>query len=152
MKRIDNFLNPNETISNKIKPDFIKLFISSNLTLSSIFLLLLVLIAIFTLNFNVLFILIPLVLVLISGIPAFFKHYLTTYYITSEKIIIETGFIGRDYDIVKLDRILDLNLDVTILDSILGTGCVKLCTANESEPIKIANIRNPKKIIRIIKF
>lgn len=152
MKRIQDLLNTNEEIKNVIKQDFIKMFLTSKITLISVALVILILILNFTLSVNLLFLLIPLTGLIIGIIPALLNRTFTSYYITSQKVIIEKGFIGRDYDIVKLDRVLDVNLDVSIVDSIFNTGCIKLCTANDNEAMILYNVKNPKQVIKLIQF
>ena len=128
------------------------MFLCSKTTAIGFALAILILILKCTLNLNLVFLIIPFILICISSIESLLKRIFTTYYITNQKVIIEKGWIGRDYDIVKLDRVLDVNLDVSILDSIFNTGSIKLCTANDNEPIYLYNIKNPKRIIKNIQF
>lgn len=151
MKRINGFLNQGEVISTKIKPDFIKMFLSSKFTLGGLILAIVIIIAKIFLNLSLSFLAIPFILFLIGAVPAFLNNYFTTYYITDQKVIIEKGIIGRDYDIVKLDKILDVKLDVTIIDTLFNTGCIRLCTANEKDTL-LYNVKNPKSVIRIVQF
>lgn len=152
MKRINDFLNAEEKIKETVKQDFLKMFLCSKTTAIGFALAILILILKCTLNLNLVFLIIPFILICISSIESLLKRIFTTYYITNQKVIIEKGWIGRDYDIVKLDRVLDVNLDVSILDSIFNTGSIKLCTANDNEPIYLYNIKNPKRIIKNIQF
>lgn len=151
MKRINNFLNQGEVISREIKPDFIKMFLSSKFTLGGIILAIVVIIAKISLHLSLSFLLIPFILFLIGASHAFLNYTFNTYYITKQKVIIEKGVIGRDYDIVKLDRIMDVKLDVTVVDTIFNTGCIRLCTANEKDTL-LYNVKDPKAVIRIIQF
>lgn len=152
MKRIDDFLNTEEQINIKTNPYFLKIFLCSKNTTIGLFLTLVFITLNVTLNLNFIFLIIPFALLLISCIKSYIETLLTNYYITNQKIIIETGWIGKDYDIVKLDRVLDVNIDVSVLDTLFNTGSIKLCTANDSEPICLHNIKNPKTIIKSIKF
>lgn len=153
MKRIDSFLNNDEVIERELGPDFIKTFLTSKPVIFSIILfafIILINISVYKVPFA--FFLLPLVFILAGLIPTYIKCTFTKYYITNQKIIIETGIVGRDYDIVKLNRLLDINLDVSVIDTIFKTGCIKLCTANEAEPVILYDIRNPKEIIRTIQL
>ena len=152
MQRINDLLNTDEQIKQTVKPDFIKMFFTSKITLISILVAILLVICKLSFSLSLSFLLIPLIGLIIGAIPALLKNFFTTYYITNQKVIIEKGWIGRDYDIVKLERVLDVNLDVTVIDSIFKTGCIKLCTANDNEPIHLHNIKNPKKAIKLIQF
>lgn len=153
MKRIESFLNSDEVIEREIGPDFVKTFLTSKAVIFSIILFVfIILVNATTYKLSFIFFAMPVVLILIGLIPTYIRCAFTKYYITNQKIIIETGIVGRDYDIVRLDRILDVNLDVSALDLIFKTGCVKLCTANESEPVRLVDVRNPKEIIRTIQL
>ena len=152
MKRIDICLNTEEKIKETVNPDFLKIFLCSKFTIIGFILAILVVVLKCTLNLHLGFLIIPFILICLGAIPALIKRLFTTYYITNEKAIIENGLVGRDYDIVKLDRVLDVNLDVSILDSIFNTGSIKLCTANDNEPIYLYNIKNPKRIVKTIQF
>lgn len=153
MKRIDSFLNHDEIIEKELGPDFIKTFLTSKPVIFSIILLIFIILVHTTAyKLSFIFFLIPFALILIGLIPTYIKCTFTKYYITNQKIIIEQGIIGRDYDIVKLDRVLDVNLDVSVLDTIFRTGCIKLCTANETEPVQLFDVRNPKEVIQRIQM
>lgn len=153
MKRIDDFLNNDETIKKELGPDFIKTFlISKPVVFSIISFIFILLVHISMYKLPLVVFAIPLALMVIGFVPTYIKCTFTKYYITNQKIIIETGIVGRDYDIVRLDRVLDINLDVSVLDTIFKTGCIKLCTANETEPVRLFDVRNPKKIIRDIQI
>lgn len=151
MKRINSFLNQGEVISREIKPDFIKMFLTSKFALGGIILAIAIIIAKISLHLSLSFLLIPFVLLLIGAARAFLNYTFNTYYITNQKVIIEKGVIGRDYDIVKLDRIMDVQLDVTVVDTIFNTGSVRLCTANEKDTF-LYNVKDPKTVIKIIQF
>lgn len=152
LKRINDLLNPNEQILKEFSPDFIKIFLTNKISGLSIFILVAIVLGIFALELPPVLLIIPILLLSIGAVPAFMKCHFTKYYLTNQKIIIETGIIGRDYDIVKLDRVFDVNIDVTVLDTIFSTGSLKLSTSNDSEPVIIRDIRNPKQILRCISF
>lgn len=144
-------LNANEKIVTTIKPSFAKLFLSSKLTNIGILSLIAIIAAIILIKLPLILILIPIAIMIASIIPNYIKYYLTTYIITTEKILVETG-LTRDYDVVKLEKIFDTNIDTNLLDTLLGTGNIKLSTSNVGEPVFIYSIKNPKKILGLIKF
>lgn len=151
MKRINNMLNQNETIIAEIKPYLPKLIICSKSTgLSTIALIISIAMIHFT-DITKLILLIPLIMAFIGYLPILIKYWFTTYIITTEKVIIETG-ITRDYDIVKLSRISDTSMDTNVVDYIFSTGCIHLSTANEFETKLIPNVKNPKKVLKMLKF
>lgn len=152
MQRINDLLNTEEQIKQVVKPDFIKMFLTSKTTLLSILLAILLVVCKISFSLSLSFMIIPITGLILGALPAFLNKLFTSYYITNQKVIIEKGWIGRDYDIIKLDRVLDVNLDVTIVDTLFNTGSIKFCTANDNEPIHIHNIKNPKKIIKLVQF
>lgn len=152
MKRITTFLNENEVVEKEFGPDFFKTFLKSKPFGYGVIVFIFVILWTLVRGLPWFVHIIPFAIMALGLIPTFINCKLTRYYLTNQKIIIETGLVGRDYDIVKLDRVLDVNLDVSVVDSILGTGCIKLCTANENELVKLIDVRNPRKIIRSIKL
>lgn len=71
--------------------------------------------------------LVPFILVglwAVIGIPIYqilvCKH--TYYAITDRRVILQTGLIGRDFEIVDLDQITDAEVNVGLFDTIFGGG------------------------------
>ena len=77
----------------------------------------------------------------IFGLPLSF----TRYYLTKEKLIIDTGFVSRTEDEVRLYRILDLSLKRSFLQRLFGVGTIHCCSADKSlGDFDIASVKNPK--------
>ena len=83
----------------------------------------------------------------IFGLPLSF----TTYKLTEEKLYIETGFLSKKEEEVRLYRIMDLTLNRPLGQRILGLGTIHCCTADKSTPEfdikKIKDSRNVKNMI-----
>ena len=83
----------------------------------------------------------------ILGLPLSF----TTYKLTEEKLYIETGFLSKKEEEVRLYRVMDLTLNRPLGQRILGLGTIHCCTADKSTPEfdikKIKDSRNVKNMI-----
>lgn len=64
----------------------------------------------------------------IFGLPLSF----TRYYLTDEKFIVDTGFISRTEDEVRLYRIMDLTLKRSFGERIFGLGTIHCCSGDKS--------------------
>ena len=80
---------------------------------------------------------------IIFGLPWTF----TRYSLTQEKLVIDTGFISRKEDEIRLYRILDITLNRPLGQRIWGLGTIRLNTADKSSPeIEIKRIKRAKEI------
>ena len=71
----------------------------------------------------------------------------TRYSLTQEKLVIDTGFISRREDEIRLYRILDITLNRPLGQRIWGLGSIRLNTADKSSPeIEIKRIKNAKQV------
>lgn len=78
---------------------------------------------------------------IIFGLPWTF----TRYSLTQEKLIIDTGFLSRKEDEIRLYRILDITLKRPLHQRIWGLGTIRLNTADKSSPeIEIKRIKHAK--------
>ena len=66
----------------------------------------------------------------IFGLPLSF----TSYKLTEEKLIIQSGFLNRKEEEVRLYRIMDLTLNRPLGQRIFGVGTVHCCTGDKSTP------------------
>lgn len=79
---------------------------------------------------------------IIFGLPWTF----TRYYLTEEKLIIDTGFFNRREEEIRLYRILDITLKRPMGQRLWGLGTVHLCTADRStSEIDIKRIKKSRK-------
>lgn len=104
-------------------------------------------------------------LVLVFGIPIYqylvFKH--TYYAITDKRVILQRGWIGRDFEIVDFDQITNVEVNVGIFDKIFSkadTGSILLSTAGSisysqrgavQRPSTMRNVLNPYEVFKFIK-
>ena len=83
----------------------------------------------------------------IFGLPLSF----TTYKLTEEKLYIETGFLSKKEEEVRLYRVMDLTLNRPLGQRILGLGTIHCCTADKSTPeFDIKKIKNSRDIKNLI--
>lgn len=64
------------------------------------------------------------------GLPLSF----TVYKLTEEKLLIETGFLNKKEEEVRLYRIMDLTLKRPLGQRLWGLGTIHCCTADKSTP------------------
>ncbi len=79
----------------------------------------------------------------IFGLPLSF----TVYKLTEEKLYIETGFLSKKEEEIRLYRIMDLTLNRPLFQRIFGLGTIHCCTADKSTPeFDIRKIKNSRDI------
>ena len=66
----------------------------------------------------------------IFGLPLSF----TVYKLTKEKLLIESGFLSKKEEEVRLYRIMDFTLKRPLAQRIWGLGTIHCCTADKSTP------------------
>ena len=77
------------------------------------------------------------------GLPLSF----TVYKLTEEKLLIETGFLNKKEEEVRLYRILDITLNRSLGERLFGLGTIHCCSADKSTPeFDIIRIKNPAEI------
>lgn len=64
------------------------------------------------------------------GLPWSFTKYL----LTEEKLLIETGFLNKKEEEVRLYRIMDVTLKRSLGERIFGLGTIHCCSADRSTP------------------
>lgn len=84
---------------------------------------------------------------IIFGLPWTF----TVYKLTREKLLIETGFLNKKEEEIRLYRIMDLTLRRPLGQRLWGLGTVHCCTADKSTPEfeikRIKDSRNVKEML-----
>lgn len=84
---------------------------------------------------------------IIFGLPWTF----TVYKLTREKLLIETGFLNKKEEEIRLYRIMDLTLKRPLGQRLWGLGTVHCCTADKSTPEfeikRIKDSRNFKELL-----
>lgn len=81
------------------------------------------------------------------GLPLSF----TVYSLTNEKLLVETGFFNKKEDEIRLYRIMDITLNRSFGERLLGLGTIHCCTADKSSPeLDIKLIRKPKYVKELL--
>ena len=79
----------------------------------------------------------------IFGLPLSF----TVYKLTKENLFIESGFLSKKEEEIRLYRIMDLTLNRPLGQRIWGLGTIHCCTADKSTPeFDITRIKNSEEI------
>lgn len=80
---------------------------------------------------------------IIFGLPWTF----TRYRLTDDKLVIDTGFLSRREEEIRLYRILDITLKRPLGQRLWGLGTIHLCTADKSTPeIDIRRVRDARRV------
>lgn len=66
----------------------------------------------------------------IFGLPWSF----TVYRLTEEKLLLETGFLNKKEDEIRLYRIMDVTLKRSLEERFWGLGTIHCCSADKSSP------------------
>lgn len=76
---------------------------------------------------------------LFFGLPFTF----TKYTLTKEKVLVDTGFLNKKQEEVRLYRILDLTLTRSLAQRIFGLGTISCMTSDKALPVlELINVRN----------
>jgi len=79
----------------------------------------------------------------VLGLPLSF----TVYKMTEEKLLIETGFLSKKEEEIRLYRILDITLRRSLGERLFGLGTIHCCSADKSTPeFDISRIKNSAEI------
>ena len=77
------------------------------------------------------------------GLPLSF----TVYKLTKEKLMIESGFLNKKEEEIRLYRILDITLKRTVGERLFGLGTIHCCSADKSTPeFDISRIPNSAQV------
>ncbi len=83
----------------------------------------------------------------IFGLPLSF----TVYKLTEEKLIVETGFLSKKEEEIRLYRILDITLNRPMGQRLFGVGTIHCCSGDKSSPeFDIQKIKNPVAIKNLL--
>lgn len=88
------------------------------------------------------------------------KH--TYYAITDKRIIIQKGLIGRDFEIIDYDQVTNAEVNVGILDKLLGknSGSILISTAGSftytrqgpvNKPYTLSHVKDPYHVFKFFK-
>jgi membrane protein YdbS with pleckstrin-like domain len=97
-------------------------------------------------DFSALWSLIPLGLTLYAAWRVFYATRSITYRLTSERLFIQQGLIGRKQEEIELFRITDVSMEQTPLERMLRIGSILVNSTDESMPVaRIENVTDPEK-------
>ncbi|WP_379161300.1 PH domain-containing protein [Paenibacillus sp. sgz5001063] len=76
----------------------------------------------------------------------------TTYTITSQRIMVKTGLIGKDVEEIELLRVNDFSVDQSIMQRILGIGMLTIFSDDASSPqLLFRRIRQPQTVKDVLR-
>ena len=79
----------------------------------------------------------------IFGLPLSF----TVYKLTEEKLLIESGFLNKKEEEVRLYRIMDVTLRRSLGERLFGLGTIHCCSADQSTPeFDVSRVRNSAQV------
>lgn len=170
MEEFDKVLNENEKVFWQGKPAFWPFFLS--VTPISLFGAIFMVAGLFPLyraivNQQFFLILFPhfwVGLVVFLGIPIYkaLVYSKTAYAITNKRVILQTGLVGRDFNMADFDQITNAEVDVGVLDKLFGngSGSIHISTAGTfrtgkhgpiAAPYRLSNIAKPYDVFRFFK-
>ncbi len=78
---------------------------------------------------------------------------LTTFYrITTERVRVQRGLVGRDFDDIELIRIQDLDRTQGVTERMLAIGDVHIISSDPSKPeVVLENVPDPDKVHEILR-
>ncbi|MEE3420794.1 MAG: PH domain-containing protein [Lachnospiraceae bacterium] len=85
--------------------------------------------------------------IMFLGLPWTF----TTYKITENRLFITRGFLTTKYDEVRLYRIRDVSLKRTLLQKMIGTGTISVCSTDSTmKDFEIINVKDSERCAEIL--
>lgn len=83
----------------------------------------------------------------IWGLPLSF----TTYRLTEEKILINTGFLSIKEEEIQLYRIMDVTLKCSLWQRLFKVGTIHCCSGDKTTPeFDIKDIKNPAEVKELL--
>ena len=100
--------------------------------------------------------------VLFQPIYTILSYRVTEYAITNKRVLLQSGVIGRDYKIADFDKITNADVNVGVIDKLLGqnTGRIDIMTAGTfvntkngraASPYALASIESPYEVFKLFK-
>lgn len=170
MKELDKILDKNEKVFWEGKPNFWPFFFGGVAVslVGLIFLFAGIIVMIKGIRTgNLLFLLFPhfwIGIAIVFGVPIYkamvYKH--TYYAITNKRVLLQTGLIGRDFQMVDFDQITNAEVNVGVLDKLLSksSGSILVSTAGTftyrkgravAKPYMLSNVPDPYEVFKFFK-
>ena len=71
----------------------------------------------------------------------------TTYTLTTQRLIIRTGLLGRSEEQIDLGRVKDIRLTQGLSDRMIGIGQIEVISTDPSTPsFRLMGVRDPRKV------
>ena len=71
----------------------------------------------------------------------------TRYYLYDDKLIIDTGFLTRKEDEIRLYRIMDISLKRSLGERMFGLGTIHCCSGDKTSPeFEIKRVKFPREV------
>ena len=70
--------------------------------------------------------------------------------LTSTRILVRQGILGRDTVQLRLQRITEVNISQTLVERVLGTGRVIIDVQGEDDSLTLEYVRKPAIVQRVI--
>lgn len=75
----------------------------------------------------------------------------TRYRLEPDKLIIDTGFLSRSEDEIRLYRIMDITLKRSLGERILGLGTIHCCSGDKTSPeFNIRRIKDARRVKNLL--
>jgi membrane protein YdbS with pleckstrin-like domain len=74
----------------------------------------------------------------------------TTIALTSTRILVRRGILGRDTIQLRLQRITEINLAQTLVERMLGTGRLVIDVQGEDDSLTLTDVRKPAVVQRVV--
>jgi uncharacterized membrane protein YdbT with pleckstrin-like domain len=73
------------------------------------------------------------------------------YRLTPDRLEYQRGLLGRKVDNIDLFRVMDYQMERSIIDRLFGIGTIKLLTSDKTNPeLLLYKIKNPKRVFEIL--
>ena len=97
-------------------------------------------------DFSLLWALVPFAAFLYAGWRVFYQTRSVTYRLSSHRLFIQVGLIGRSQEEIELFRITDVSMEQTAMERLMGIGTIVVKSTDETLPVaKLENISDPVK-------
>lgn len=76
----------------------------------------------------------------------------TIYRITNQRVIIESGLLGKKQDEVELNKIKDFSVKQSMTEKLMGIGTIEIISIDPSTPkVKLENVEKPFEVKDLIR-
>jgi membrane protein YdbS with pleckstrin-like domain len=159
---IGNVLNKGEKVFWDGRPKFLPFMVARVAAASLGFILFsLFMIPFFLIGLVLLTVVFPIFFILIC-VYVWMLYEKTWYAITNKRVLIQKGVIGRDFEMVDFDQITNAEVNVGIIDTLVGrgSGSILISTAGSftygrngpiQKPYTMSNLMNPYEVFKYFK-